>query len=178
LFSAFEIGRPILALVLCTALVGLAHNLTSVPIRVALIVIIIHFNLVSLIAAVTALYAWSFFALQLSFWSWIGSFGGYRYNFYKLKAHIVPKGRPMALASVLSNIEAVRIRIRPITLGVRLMANLTTGHLLLGLIANINRVSLTASFGVQLLFIGLELGVAVIQGYVFVLLLGLYSSEV
>jgi F-type H+-transporting ATPase subunit a len=91
---------------------------------------------------------------------------------------MVPKGRPIALAPVLTNIEAVRIRIRPITLGVRLMANLTTGHLLLGLIANINRVRLTARFTIQLLFIALELGVAIIQGYVFVLLLGLYSSEV
>lgn len=91
---------------------------------------------------------------------------------------MVPKGSPIALASVLTNIEAVRIRIRPITLGVRLIANLTTGHLLLGLIANINRVRLTASFTVQLLFMALEIGVAVIQGYVFVLLLGLYSSEV
>lgn len=126
----------------------------------------------------SALFAWRFFALQLSFWSWIGSFGGYSYNFYKLKSHLVPKGSPIALAPVLSNIEAVRVRIRPITLGVRLIANLTTGHLLLGLIANINRVSLTARFAVQTLFIGLELGVAVIQGYVFVLLLGLYSSEV
>lgn len=127
---------------------------------------------------VSALFAWRFFALQLSFWRWIGAFGGHAYNFYKFKAHIVPKGRPIALAPVLTNIEAVRIRIRPITLGVRLMANLTTGHLLLGLIANMNRVRLTASFTVQLLFIALELGVAVIQGYVFVLLLGLYSSEV
>jgi len=108
----------------------------------------------------------------------MGSFGGYTYNFYKLKAHLVPKGRPMALASVLSNIDTVRISIRPITLGVRLMANLTTGHLLLGLIANMNSVRLTARFAVQLLFMGLELGVAVIQGYVFVLLLTLYSSEV
>lgn len=152
--------------------------MTTVPYRVALILIIIHFNLVSLIAAVTALYAWRFFALQLSFWSWIGSFGGYRYNVYKLKSHMVPKGRPMALAPVLTNIEAVRIRIRPITLGVRLMANLTTGHLLLGLIANMNRVRLTARFLVQTIFIALEIGVAIIQGYVFALLLGLYSSEV
>jgi len=167
-----------MALVLSTALIGIAHNMTMVPITVALAVMIVHFNLVSLIAAVTALYAWRFFALQLSFWSWMGSFGGYTYNFYKLKAHLVPKGRPMALASVLSNIETVRISIRPITLGVRLMANLTTGHLLLGLIANMNSVRLTARFAVQLLFMGLELGVAVIQGYVFVLLLTLYSSEV
>jgi len=57
LFSAFEIGSPILALVLCSALVGVSHNITTVPYRVALVVIIIHFNLVSLIAAVTALYA-------------------------------------------------------------------------------------------------------------------------
>jgi len=91
---------------------------------------------------------------------------------------MVPKGRPIALASVLSNIEAVSISIRPITLGVRLIANLTTGHLLLGLIANINRVSLTASFLVQVVFMALEIGVAIIQGYVFALLLGLYSSEV
>jgi ATP synthase subunit 6 len=108
----------------------------------------------------------------------MGSFGGYRYNFYKLKTHIVPKGSPIALASVLSNIEAVRISIRPITLGVRLIANLTTGHLLLGLIANMNRVRLTARFLVQVVFIALEIGVAIIQGYVFALLLGLYSSEV
>jgi len=95
-----------------------------------------------------------------------------------MQSHLVPKGRPMGLAPVLSNIEAVRISIRPVTLGVRLIANLTTGHLLLGLIANINSVRLSASFVLQVLFIALEIGVAIIQGYVFALLLGLYSSEV
>jgi len=41
-----------------------------------------------------------------------------------------------------------------------------------------NSVRLSASFILQVLFMALEIGVAIIQGYVFALLLGLYSSEV
>jgi F-type H+-transporting ATPase subunit a len=68
-------------------------------------------------------------------------------------------------------IELVRQFIRPITLRVRLRANLTAGHLILSLLARGGNVS---SFFGQLPLYLLELLVCVVQPFVFVLLIFLY----
>lgn len=79
-------------------------------------------------------------------------------------------------------IELVRNLIRPLTLRVRLMANLTAGHLLLTLLRanlqpNISPVLLISLTAIVLL-IFLEIAVSLIQAYVFVLLSTLYLTEV
>jgi F0F1-type ATP synthase membrane subunit a len=76
-------------------------------------------------------------------------------------------------------IELVRNFIRPITLSVRLAANIVAGHLLIRLINGGDPLSLSASIiiiGGLLLFF-LEVGVAFIQGYVFSTLRVMYLSE-
>ena len=76
-------------------------------------------------------------------------------------------------------IELVRNFIRPITLSVRLAANIVAGHLLIRLINRGDPLSLSASIiiiGGLLLFF-LEVGVAFIQGYVFSTLRVMYLSE-
>nr|YP_009312508.1 ATP synthase F0 subunit 6 [Ellopostoma mystax]BAV72087.1 ATPase subunit 6 [Ellopostoma mystax] len=98
--------------------------------------------------------------------------------------HLLPEGTPIPLIPVLIIIETISLFIRPLALGVRLTANLTAGHLLIQLIATAVFVLLpmmptvailTAS--VLFLLTLLEVAVAMIQAYVFVLLLSLYLQE-
>nr|ALU86535.1 ATP synthase F0 subunit 6 [Rastrelliger kanagurta]ALU86537.1 ATP synthase F0 subunit 6 [Rastrelliger kanagurta]ALU86539.1 ATP synthase F0 subunit 6 [Rastrelliger kanagurta] len=98
--------------------------------------------------------------------------------------HLLPEGTPTLLIPVLIIIETISLFIRPLALGVRLTANLTAGHLLIQLIATAAAVLLPLMPAVAiltgiLLFLLtlLEVAVAMIQAYVFVLLLSLYLQE-
>ncbi|KAK2873264.1 hypothetical protein Q8A73_024533 [Channa argus] len=100
-----------------------------------------------------------------------------------VKLDAVP-GTPTLLIPVLIIIETISLFIRPLALGVRLTANLTAGHLLIQLIATAAFVLLplmptVAILTATLLFLLtlLEVAVAMIQAYVFVLLLSLYLQE-
>nr|AWO66616.1 ATPase subunit 6 [Amblyraja georgiana] len=98
--------------------------------------------------------------------------------------HLLPEGTPTPLIPVLIIIETISLFIRPIALGVRLTANLTAGHLLMQLIATaafvlistMPAVAVLTSIVLFLLTL-LEVAVAMIQAYVFVLLLSLYLQE-
>nr|YP_010257618.1 ATP synthase F0 subunit 6 [Jaydia carinatus]QKV48962.1 ATP synthase F0 subunit 6 [Jaydia carinatus]QVY58576.1 ATP synthase F0 subunit 6 [Jaydia carinatus] len=98
--------------------------------------------------------------------------------------HLLPEGTPTLLIPILIIIETISLFIRPLALGVRLTANLTAGHLLIQLIATAAFVLLplmptVAGLTAILLFLLtlLEVAVAMIQAYVFVLLLSLYLQE-
>nr|YP_009243324.1 ATP synthase F0 subunit 6 [Regulus regulus]AMR35717.1 ATP synthase F0 subunit 6 [Regulus regulus] len=98
--------------------------------------------------------------------------------------HLLPEGTPTLLIPALILIETTSLLIRPLALGVRLTANLTAGHLLIQLISTATTallstmpvVSLLTMIVLFLLTI-LEVAVAMIQAYVFVLLLSLYLQE-
>nr|YP_010957282.1 ATP synthase F0 subunit 6 [Albatrossia pectoralis]WMY90583.1 ATP synthase F0 subunit 6 [Albatrossia pectoralis] len=98
--------------------------------------------------------------------------------------HFLPEGTPTLLIPVLIIIENISLVIRPIALGVRLTANLTAGHLLIHLVSSavftlLPTMTSVAILTAILLFLLtlLELAVAMIQAYVFVLLLSLYLQE-
>nr|YP_010614642.1 ATP synthase F0 subunit 6 [Chiasmodon niger]WAS35217.1 ATP synthase F0 subunit 6 [Chiasmodon niger]WNH18388.1 ATP synthase F0 subunit 6 [Chiasmodon subniger]WNH19493.1 ATP synthase F0 subunit 6 [Kali kerberti] len=98
--------------------------------------------------------------------------------------HLLPEGTPTLLIPILIIIETISLFIRPLALGVRLTANLTAGHLLIQLIATAATVLLplmpaVAILTATVLFLLtlLEVAVAMIQAYVFVLLLSLYLQE-
>ncbi|CAM9194747.1 unnamed protein product (mitochondrion) [Bubo scandiacus] len=98
--------------------------------------------------------------------------------------HLLPEGTPTPLIPALILIETTSLLIRPLALGVRLTANLTAGHLLIQLISTavmallpiMPMVSILTAVILFLLTI-LEIAVAMIQAYVFVLLLSLYLQE-
>nr|YP_009685691.1 ATP synthase F0 subunit 6 [Epiplatys guineensis]QDU24377.1 ATP synthase F0 subunit 6 [Epiplatys guineensis] len=99
-------------------------------------------------------------------------------------AHLLPEGTPTLLIPVLIIIETISLFIRPLALGVRLTANLTAGHLLMHLIslAAFTLLSIMPSVAiltsiVLFLLTLLEVAVAMIQAYVFILLLSLYLQE-
>lgn len=79
-------------------------------------------------------------------------------------------------------IELVRNVIRPLTLSVRLMANMTAGHLLLCLLrSNVSIRRMSSSILVLsalVVLVILEIAVSLIQAYVFTLLSTLYLEEV
>nr|AGN71503.1 ATP synthase F0 subunit 6 [Rhinoderma darwinii] len=109
---------------------------------------------------------------------------GFRNQFTMSIGHFLPEGTPTPLIPILIIIETISLFIRPLALGVRLTANLTAGHLLIQLISTATMALLftsplvsTLTFLTLLLLTALEIAVAMIQAYVFVLLLSLYLQE-
>lgn len=121
--------------------------------------------------------------LRLALPLWLGYYSyGWVNNFKYILAHLIPQGTPRLLMPFIVLIERVRRLIRPITLAVRLIANIIAGHLLLTLIRRaisvfrFTRVIIIVRS--QILLIVLEMAVAVIQSYVLVVLRVLYYREV
>lgn len=118
----------------------------------------------------------------ISFPIWVGflSFGWTKFT-NKILRHLVPSGTPIPLIRFIVLIELIRNIIRSLTLGIRLIANIVSGHLLLTLIGNLieNRSFIIVTFLVflQRILTSLEIGVAFIQAYVFCILLTLYSDD-
>nr|WBU92616.1 ATP synthase F0 subunit 6 [Lambis lambis] len=107
------------------------------------------------------------------------------FNPSSVVAGLLPMGAPAPLNPFLVIIETVSIMVRPVTLSVRLTANMSAGHIVLTLIGNY----LTASFfissvfsmllliSIQVFYTIFEFGISVIQAYIFCLLITLYSDE-
>ncbi|YP_006341026.1 ATP synthase F0 subunit 6 (mitochondrion) [Ciona intestinalis B CG-2006] len=105
---------------------------------------------------------------------------GYSNNFKYNIAHLLPLGTPYALVLMLVWIEIMSQFARPLALGIRLMANITAGHLLLHLISQ--GFFFLGPMGILMMFLFstlviLEIAVSFIQPYVFGLLLSLYMNE-
>ena len=122
------------------------------------------------------------YTLALSLPIWLGSMvWSIVLQFNNIIAHLVPLGTPAPLIPVMVIIETVRSIIRPMTLAVRLAANIIAGHLLLALLGGqgnprINPVIVLLIIALVLL-LTLECAVACIQSYVFTILSSLYLNE-
>nr|YP_010163944.1 ATP synthase F0 subunit 6 [Gonyosoma frenatum]QRK25748.1 ATP synthase F0 subunit 6 [Gonyosoma frenatum] len=99
-------------------------------------------------------------------------------------AHMLPEGSPPPLIPFMIIIETISLLMRPMALGVRLTANITAGHLLMTMVstATLNFIKTHIALSIMtwlllLLLSILELAVACIQAYVFVLLIILYLQE-
>jgi len=99
-------------------------------------------------------------------------------------SHLVPLGSPAGLIFFLVIIELISNFIRPVTIRIRVVANITAGHLLLHLLSSFTLIIiLVPGFVFILLFlifflVCMELGVALIQSYIFSTLIALYSREI
>lgn len=114
-------------------------------------------------------------SLSLRIFSWTGRIIFYFNSKEKLMVHLTPQNTPRYLISFIVFIERLRNLIRPITLSVRLTANITAGHLLLILASSI--LGFLPSFISQRLLFCLELVVSLVQAFVFTLLIVIYVRE-
>lgn len=99
-------------------------------------------------------------------------------------AHLLPRGAPEWLNPFLVITETLSISVRFITLSFRLAANISAGHILLGLMGIAassavfsSLISFSLLFLVQVGYIIFEVGICLIQAYIFCLLLSLYSED-
>nr|UUJ35674.1 ATP synthase F0 subunit 6 [Subulo gouazoubira] len=116
---------------------------------------------------------------------WAGTvITGFRNKTKASLAHFLPQGTPTPLIPMLVIIETISLFIQPIALAVRLTANITAGHLLIHLIGgatltlmNISTTMALITFIILVLLTILEFAVAMIQAYVFTLLVSLYLHD-
>lgn len=92
----------------------------------------------------------------------------------------LPSGTPLAVAPILFAIEFFAYFIRPISLSVRLAANMTAGHVVLKVISTLTIMA--GIFGVMpfmllTVLVGFEIFVAIIQAYIFTVLTCVYLSD-
>lgn len=122
----------------------------------------------------------------LAFSIWIGVIILGVRNFKSLfLSNFMPSGAPLLLSPLLVIIEFVSNICRPIALGMRLAANLTAGHILLAILSDFSFKMLIYSYSLSNLFpifiiifmVVLEIGVLVIQAYVFCLLCVIYLKD-
>lgn len=92
----------------------------------------------------------------------------------------LPKGIPVALAPLVVPIEAISLLSKPFSLTVRLVANMTVGHIMLKILAGFI-VALGLGGVVPLLFdaciIIFEMFIAVLQAYIYTVLSCIYLSD-
>nr|AQM52161.1 ATP synthase F0 subunit 6 [Lepus europaeus] len=116
---------------------------------------------------------------------WAGAvITGFRYKTYASLAHFLPQGTPVPLIPMLVIIETISLFIQPMALAVRLTAKITAGHLLMHLIGgaalaliSISPTTALITFIILILLTILEFAVALIQAYVFTLLVSLYLHD-
>ena len=109
-----------------------------------------------------------------------------KHKFHML-SFFIPANTSFGLALLLVPIELISYIFRPISLGVRLFANLMAGHTLLKVIVGFSWSMLLLEdflailhmipLLILVLLMGLELGVAIIQAYVFTILTCIYLND-
>nr|YP_009643406.1 ATP synthase F0 subunit 6 [Physopelta slanbuschii]APO08823.1 ATP synthase F0 subunit 6 [Physopelta slanbuschii] len=120
------------------------------------------------------------FTLTLSLPMWLSlMIYGWVNKTNQMFAHMIPVGTPVMLMPFMVIIETMSNMIRPGALAVRLMANMIAGHLLMSLLGNNLKMNMLAPMiiMIQMTLMLFEMAVAVIQSYVFSVLMTLYTSE-
>jgi F-type H+-transporting ATPase subunit a len=126
--------------------------------------------------------------LGLSFSLFIGvtivGFQTHGLHFFSL---LLPQGVPLPLAPFLVLLELISYCFRALSLGIRLFANMMAGHSLVKILSGFAWTMLSmggimylahlAPLLIVFALIGLELGVAVLQAYVFTILICIYLND-
>nr|QDC34832.1 ATP synthase F0 subunit 6 [Laodelphax striatellus] len=117
-------------------------------------------------------------ALGLPIWFSLMTFSWTKFT-NLMFAHLLPLNTPTPIAPFMILVESLSNLIRPVSLSVRLTANMIAGHLLMTLLGNINSISsITLIITLQIVIMLFEMTVALIQAYVFTILMTMYSSEI
>ena len=158
------------------------------PFIYSLFVFILMNNLIGMVPYSFASTSHFILAFALSFTVVLGStilgFQKHGLEFFSL---LVPAGCPLGLLPLLVLIELISYLSRNVSLGLRLAANILSGHMLLNILAGFTYNIMTSGFiffflglvplAFILAFSGLELGIAFIQAQVFVVLTSSYIKD-
>jgi F-type H+-transporting ATPase subunit a len=158
------------------------------PFIYTLFVFILINNLIGMIPYSFASTSHFIFTFSLSFTIVLGAtIVGFQKHGLEFFSLLVPAGCPLALLPLLVLIEFISYLSRNVSLGLRLGANILSGHMLLNILAGFTYNIMTSGFVFFFLgliplsfiiaFSGLELGIAFIQAQVFVVLTSSYIKD-
>ena len=158
------------------------------PFIFALFILILVNNLIGMVPYSFASTSHFILTFSISFTVVLGAtILGFQKHGLKFFSLFVPAGCPLGLLPLLVLIEFISYLARNISLGLRLAANILSGHMLLNILSGFAYNIMTSSFVfffvglIPLAFIiafsGLELGIAFIQAQVFVVLTCSYIKD-
>jgi F-type H+-transporting ATPase subunit a len=164
------------------------NNEIFLPFIYAIFWYVIIANLISNIPYSFAVNASAITCLGFSSMIWIGvTILALTLHKVKFFSFFVPNGTPLILVPLLVIIELISYLARAISLGVRLFANLTAGHSLLGILSGFLYKLFTSNlligivtlipFALFIALTGLEIAVSIIQAYVLTLLVCSYLKD-
>ncbi|MEO5347296.1 MAG: F0F1 ATP synthase subunit A [Magnetococcus sp. YQC-9] len=107
-------------------------------------------------------------------------FLGALHHGWKFLGFFVPHGLPPALLPLMVPIEIISFLARPVSLSVRLFANMTAGHTVLGVLFFFTALLEWFSplpFGFTVVFTGMEIFIGFIQAYIFTILTCVYIND-
>jgi len=100
---------------------------------------------------------------------------------FKYLELFVPKGVPIVLLPIIIIIEIISYLSRPVSLSVRLFANMLAGHTMLkvfgGFVISLGLLGGWLPLGFSVALTGLEILVAFLQAYVFAILTCIYLND-
>ena len=106
---------------------------------------------------------------------------GFAKHGFKYLELFVPKGVPVALLPLIVVIEIISYLSRPVSLSVRLFANMMAGHTMLkvfgGFVISLGLLGGWLPLGFSVALTGLEILVAFLQAYVFAILTCIYLND-
>nr|YP_002735035.1 ATP synthase F0 subunit 6 [Malcus inconspicuus]ABZ02051.1 ATP synthase F0 subunit 6 [Malcus inconspicuus] len=147
----------------------------------SLMIMIMMNNMMGLLPYIFTSSSHLMYSLTLALPMWISlMMFGWINNTNHMFSHLIPKGTPPILMPFMVMIETISNLIRPGSLAVRLTANMIAGHLMMTLLGN-NMMESNMKImilTIQMMLMMFEMAVALIQSYVFSVLMTLYSSEI
>lgn len=158
------------------------------PFIYTLFVVILTNNLVGMVPYSFASTSHFILTFSLSFTIVIGAtILGFVIHMFKFFSLLVPGGCPLPLLPLLVLIEFISYLARNVSLGLRLAANILSGHMLLNILSGFIYNIMNSGFLYFILallplsfiiaFSALEIGIAFIQAQVFVVLSGSYIKD-
>ncbi len=153
-----------------------------VPFLIALFFFVLFGNLVGLIPGVFTITAQVFVTAVLAVLVYVMSLVvGFKKHGLHFFSILVPGGTPGWLVPLMIPIEILSQLARPVSLAVRLFANMTAGHTILavmfGMTVTLPIVANMIPFAFTVIIYGLELFIAFIQAYIFVMLSCVYLGD-
>nr|YP_010713455.1 ATP synthase F0 subunit 6 [Batracobdella cancricola]WDA96156.1 ATP synthase F0 subunit 6 [Batracobdella cancricola] len=151
----------------------------------SLFILFIFINLMGMIPYSFSISTHLIFTLSLGFPLWLTIISSSLTNNKKeFIASLLPNGAPDWLNPFLVLIETISIMVRPLTLSFRLAANMSAGHIVLGLLGMYMSAAINTSTMSSILLLMLSTGyilfefaICLIQAYIFCLLLSLYTDD-
>ena len=155
------------------------------PIKFTLFLFILFSNLLGMTLYSFTVTSHAIITFALGFVFFIGIFIiGVVIQKIKFLNTFVPSGSPIYLLPFMVVIEILSYFSRPLSLAIRLFANMMSGHTLLAILANFTFVISKKNLLIALIpfilivaIIGLEAMIAILQAYVFIVLLCIYLND-